>query len=160
MFRGASFVDNAMRDVLLFALVKALQDRRAPWYLRGFIRKPLREIGMIVLHDVEHGFLREIAMVLRKEAVHGRELIVGHGRTPGRRQRPCISFAKPFPGGPDIYRWHNDLSWRPARTIKMLTHSRADKFVDRMELPREAASTLSFSQGVLFFERRCQLSTT
>ena len=66
MFRGASFVDNAMRDVLLFAFVKALQDRRASWYLRGLIRKPLREIGMIVLHDVEHGFLGEIAMVLRK----------------------------------------------------------------------------------------------
>jgi hypothetical protein len=31
--------------------------------LCGLIRKPLRKIGVILLHDVEHCFLGEIAMV-------------------------------------------------------------------------------------------------
>jgi hypothetical protein len=51
---------------LLFAFMKAFQDRRAPWYLRSLIRQPLREIGMIMLHDVERRFHGEIAMVFRK----------------------------------------------------------------------------------------------
>jgi hypothetical protein len=51
---------------LLFAFVRAFQDRRAPWYLCGLIRKPLAEIGVILLHDVEHCFLGEIAMVVGK----------------------------------------------------------------------------------------------
>jgi hypothetical protein len=51
---------------LLFAFVKALHDRRSPWYQRGLIRKPLRKIGVILLHDVEHRFLGEPAMVLGK----------------------------------------------------------------------------------------------
>jgi hypothetical protein len=46
--------------------MKAFQDRRAPWYERGLIRKPLRKIGLILLHDVEHSFLGELAMVLGK----------------------------------------------------------------------------------------------
>jgi len=49
-----------------FAFVKAFQDLRAPWYLRGFIGQTLREIGVILLHDVEHCFLGELAMVLDK----------------------------------------------------------------------------------------------
>jgi hypothetical protein len=63
---GTSFVDIAILPFLLFAFMKAFQDRRAPWYLRGLIRKPLRKIGVILLHDVEHGFLGQIAMVLRE----------------------------------------------------------------------------------------------
>jgi hypothetical protein len=51
---------------LLLAFVKALHDRRSPWYQRGLIRKPLRKIGMILLHDVEHRFLGEPTMVLGK----------------------------------------------------------------------------------------------
>jgi hypothetical protein len=46
--------------------MKASQDCRAPWYLRGLVRKPLSKIGMIRLHDVEHCFFGEIAMVLGK----------------------------------------------------------------------------------------------
>jgi len=46
--------------------VKPFQDRRAPWYLCGLIRKPLRNIGVILLHNVEHCFLGEFAMVLGK----------------------------------------------------------------------------------------------
>src|SRR5260370_38764546 len=34
---------------LLLAFVKAFHDRRAPWYPDGFIRKPLRKIGGIML---------------------------------------------------------------------------------------------------------------
>ena len=50
----------------LFAFVKTRHDRRSPWYQRGLIRKPLRKIGVILLHDVEHRFLGEPAMVLGK----------------------------------------------------------------------------------------------
>jgi hypothetical protein len=51
---------------LLLALMKAFQDRCAPWYQRGLIRKPLRKISVILLHDVERRFLGELAMVFRK----------------------------------------------------------------------------------------------
>jgi hypothetical protein len=50
----------------VFALMKAPQDRCAPWYLGGLIRKPLREIGVILLHDVEHCSLGAVAMVQGK----------------------------------------------------------------------------------------------
>jgi hypothetical protein len=46
--------------------MKAFQDRRAPRYLRSLIRQPLREIGMIMLHDVERRFHGATAMVFRK----------------------------------------------------------------------------------------------
>jgi hypothetical protein len=46
--------------------MKAFQDRCAPWYQGGLIRKPLRKISAILLHDVERRFLGELAMVLRK----------------------------------------------------------------------------------------------
>jgi hypothetical protein len=64
---------------LLLAFVKALHDRRSPWYLRGLIREPLRKIGVVLLHDVEHRFPGEPAMVLGKQSVHVCELFVGHG---------------------------------------------------------------------------------
>jgi hypothetical protein len=51
---------------LLLAFVKAFDDRRAPWYQCGLIRKPLRKIGVILLHDVEHRFRGKLAMVLGK----------------------------------------------------------------------------------------------
>jgi hypothetical protein len=38
----------------------------APWHQRSLIRKPLRMISVISLHDVERHLLRELAMVLRK----------------------------------------------------------------------------------------------
>jgi hypothetical protein len=64
----------------LLAFVKALRNRRSSWYQRGLIREPLRKIGVILLHDVEHRFPGEHAMVLGKEPVHLYELIIGHGR--------------------------------------------------------------------------------
>jgi hypothetical protein len=63
---GVSFVDITILRFLVFALMKAFQDRRAPWYQRGLIRKPLRKIGVILLHDVEQRFPGEFAMVLGK----------------------------------------------------------------------------------------------
>jgi hypothetical protein len=37
-----------------------------PWYQHGLIRKPLRKIGVILLHDVEHRCLAKPAMILGK----------------------------------------------------------------------------------------------
>jgi hypothetical protein len=61
-----SFVDVAIFHFLLLAFVKAFHDRRAPWYQRGLIRKPLRKIGVILLHYVEQRFRGKLAMVLGK----------------------------------------------------------------------------------------------
>ena len=49
--------------LLLFAFVKAFQDRRAPWYQRGLIRKPLRKISVMLLRNVERRFPGEIAIL-------------------------------------------------------------------------------------------------
>ena len=51
---------------LLFAFVQAIHYRCSPWYQCGLIRKPLSKIGVILLNDVQHRFLREPAMVLGK----------------------------------------------------------------------------------------------
>jgi hypothetical protein len=62
-----SFVGVAIfRFLLLLAFVKAFHDRRAPWYQRGLILKPLRKIGVILLHDVEQRFRGELAVVFGK----------------------------------------------------------------------------------------------
>lgn len=59
---AVSFVEIAIRFLLL-ALMKALSYRRSPGYQHGLICKPLRKITVILLHDVEHGFLGEFSMV-------------------------------------------------------------------------------------------------
>jgi hypothetical protein len=74
---------------LLLAFVKALHNRGSPWYLRGLIREPLRKIGVVLLHDIEHRLLGELAMVLGKQSVHVCELFVGHGVS-GLRRNPGI----------------------------------------------------------------------
>jgi hypothetical protein len=56
----------AVLHSLLFTVAEAFGDRRAPGYQRGLIRKPPRKIKVILLHDVEHRFLGEIAMMLGK----------------------------------------------------------------------------------------------
>jgi hypothetical protein len=63
----------------LLAFAKALRDRRSSKNQRSLIREPLREIGVILLHDVEHGFLGKPAMVVGKEFVQVSELFVVHG---------------------------------------------------------------------------------
>jgi hypothetical protein len=79
---GTSFVDVAILDFLLFTFMKAFQDRRAPWYLRGLIRKPLCEIGVILLHDVECRLFSEFAMVFGEHRMHSCKFFVGHGPSP------------------------------------------------------------------------------
>ena len=63
----------------LLAFAKALRDRRSPEDQRGLIREALRKVGVIVLHDVEHGFLGKPSMVIGKEFVQVSELFVVHG---------------------------------------------------------------------------------
>ncbi len=63
----------------LLAFAKALRDRRSSINQRSLIREPLREIGVIVLHDVEHSFLGKPAMVIGKEFVQVSEPFVVHG---------------------------------------------------------------------------------
>jgi hypothetical protein len=60
-----SFVDVAILGIL-FAIMKAPQDRRSPWYQRGLICEALRKVSVILLHDVEDRFLGELSMVLGK----------------------------------------------------------------------------------------------
>jgi hypothetical protein len=63
----------------LLAFAKALRDRRSPEDQRGLVREALREVGVIVLHDVEHGFLGKPSMVISKEFMQVSELFVVHG---------------------------------------------------------------------------------
>jgi|SRR3954471_21889207 hypothetical protein len=63
----------------LLAFAKALRDCRSPEDQRSLVREALREVGVIVLHDVEHGFLGKPSMVIGKEFVQVSELFVVHG---------------------------------------------------------------------------------
>jgi hypothetical protein len=67
---------------LLFAFKQAFHDRCAPRYLGSLVREILRKSEMVLLHDVEYRFFREIAVVSGKEAVHVSDLFIGHGRAP------------------------------------------------------------------------------
>jgi hypothetical protein len=71
------FLLPAFVKFLSLALVKALNNRCSPWYQRGLIRESLGEIGVVLLHDVEHCFAGEPAMKLGKVSVHLCELLVG-----------------------------------------------------------------------------------
>lgn len=62
----------------LFAFAKALRDRRSSRDQRGLVRKALREIGVVLLHDVEHGFPGKLSMVVGQELVQVCELVVFH----------------------------------------------------------------------------------
>jgi hypothetical protein len=77
----------------LLACAKALRDRRAPEDQRGLIGEALREVGVIVLHDVEHGFLGKPAMMIGKEFVQVSELFVVHGFSRLSRDPANISQA-------------------------------------------------------------------
>jgi hypothetical protein len=61
----SSFVDVAILGIL-FAIMKALQDRRSPWDQRGLICEALRKVSVILLHDVEDRFLGELSMIVGK----------------------------------------------------------------------------------------------
>jgi hypothetical protein len=62
---------------LFFAFIKARERRRAAWNLSRLIGKPLREIGMIISHDVELGSFGELPMVFGEHAVHLSYLFMG-----------------------------------------------------------------------------------
>jgi hypothetical protein len=64
--------------LLLLAVAQALRDRGSPRDQRGFIRKALRKVEVILLYDVEYRFLGEPAMVLGQESVQVSELFVVH----------------------------------------------------------------------------------
>jgi hypothetical protein len=66
----------------LLAFAKALRDRRSSCDQRSLVCEPLRKIGVILLHDIEYGFLGKPSMVLGKESVQVSELFVVHGIAP------------------------------------------------------------------------------
>jgi len=66
-------------SLLALAFAQAMRNRRSPGYQRGLVRKTLRKIGVVLLHDVEHGFPAELAMVFGKISMHVSKLFVGHG---------------------------------------------------------------------------------
>lgn len=66
--------------LLLLAFAKPLRDRGSSWDQRGFVGEPLREIGVILLHDIEHGFPGELAMILGQKPMQVREFFGGDGR--------------------------------------------------------------------------------
>ena len=63
----------------LLAFAKALRDRRSPEDQRGLVGQALREVGVIVLYDVKHGFLGKPSMMIGEEFVQVSELFVVHG---------------------------------------------------------------------------------
>jgi len=63
----------------LFAFAEALRDRRASADQRGLVREALREIGVILPHNVEHGVPGQPSVVLGQESVQISELFVVHG---------------------------------------------------------------------------------
>ena len=61
-----SLIDVASFRYLLFALTKALHNRRSPWYQRSLIREPLRKISVILSDDIQRSFRGQLTMVLGK----------------------------------------------------------------------------------------------
>ena len=62
----------------LLAFAKALRDRGSSEDQRSLVCEPLGEVGMVVLHDIEHRFLCEPAMVVGQEFMQVSELFVIH----------------------------------------------------------------------------------
>jgi hypothetical protein len=50
--------------------MKTSERYRATWNLRRLIGEPLREINMIIAHDVESGFLGKLPVVFGEHAMH------------------------------------------------------------------------------------------
>jgi hypothetical protein len=68
--------------MLPLAVVQPFDNRRPPRYLCRFIRKPLRQVRMILLNYVEHGLLGEQAMIIGKQLVQVCEFFIVHGNAP------------------------------------------------------------------------------
>jgi len=65
-YRVSNSTRIAIFRYLLFALTKALHNRRSPWYQRSLIREPLRKISVILSDDIQRSFLGQLTMVLSK----------------------------------------------------------------------------------------------
>jgi hypothetical protein len=59
-----SFVDIAILGFFVVRVREGVPSSRAPWNQRCLIRKALRKISVILLHDLEHCFRGELAMIL------------------------------------------------------------------------------------------------
>ena len=57
--------------------MKARERHRATWNLRRLIGKPLRKIGVIIVHNVEPRFFGKLSMVFGEHAVHLGDLFMG-----------------------------------------------------------------------------------
>src|SRR6266478_569565 len=55
---------------LFFEFMKARERRRAAWNLSRLICQPLRQIDVIIVHDVQPRFPGKLAMVFSEHAVH------------------------------------------------------------------------------------------
>jgi hypothetical protein len=55
-----------------------LCDRGSPGYQRSFIGESLRQIGVILLHDIEHRLLGKAAVMVGQEFVQVSEFVVIH----------------------------------------------------------------------------------
>lgn len=76
--RNAPALSLHLVSLPLLAFAKALRDRRSSCDQRRFIGEPLREIGVILLHDVERRFPGKPSMVLGKKSVEVSELFIIH----------------------------------------------------------------------------------
>jgi hypothetical protein len=61
-----SLIDVAIFRYFLFALTKALHNRRSLWCQRSLIREPLRKISVILSDDIQRSCLGQLTMVLGK----------------------------------------------------------------------------------------------
>ncbi|QHO77488.1 hypothetical protein ACH79_37510 [Bradyrhizobium sp. CCBAU 051011] len=64
--------------LLLLTLAQPLRDRGSSRDQRGLVGEPLGKVGVILLHDIEHGFPGEPAVVLGQESVQVSEFFVVH----------------------------------------------------------------------------------
>src|SRR6187431_302148 len=63
----------------LLAFPQPQRDRRASADQRGLVREALREIGVILPHDVEHSVPGQPSVMLGQESMQVSELFVVHG---------------------------------------------------------------------------------
>jgi hypothetical protein len=67
---------------MAFAPANPLYNRRAPGYLRGFIRKTLRKVIVILSHYAERGLPGSPTMIVGKHLMQVGQLLVSHGTRP------------------------------------------------------------------------------
>jgi hypothetical protein len=100
------------------ALAKALRDRRTPRDQRGFVREPLRKVGVILLYDVEYRFLGKLSMILGKEFVQVSELFIVHGH------RASAAIIKNIPQPVDPVQTFDALGYPPGGNSEVIGRGR------------------------------------